>query len=148
MELDNKDSQILHLLKEDARLTVAKIAKKLNMPITTVHNRIQKFRKEGIIKNYTINLDYPKIGKEVYAYILVSATYNLPGNRKRDQETIMKDINKLELVEEVCTVTGLIDIIVKLRCANIAELNEFLIKKLRPIEGVDKTQTLIVLDTT
>ena len=145
MELDEKDMKILHLLKEDARLTVAKIAKKINMPITTVHNRIKKFRQEDIIKNYTINLNYHKLGKHVYAYVLVSAAYS--ENKRRDQEMIMKDIQKLPYVEEVCTVTGANDIIVRVRCTDIEELNEFLIRQLRPVEGVEKTQTLIVLDS-
>jgi len=147
MDLDNKDFQILHLLRNDARLTVAKIAKKMNMPITTVHNRIKKFRKEGIIKNYTVNLDYDKLGKPVYVYILVSATYNVPDAKKKDQGEIMKEIKKLPHVEEVCTVTGTTDIIVKVRCESIETLNYFLIKQLRPINGVEKTQTLIVLDS-
>ncbi len=147
MHLDDKDLKVLDVLKYDARLTVAKIAKKINMPITTVHNRIKKLRKEGIIKNYTINLDYQKLGKNITAYVLVSATYNVPESKKRDQGMIIRDIRKLPFVEEVCTVTGAIDVIVKVRCENVEVLNEFLIKQLRPLDGVEKTQTLIVLES-
>jgi DNA-binding Lrp family transcriptional regulator len=43
-------------------------------------------------------------------------------------------------------VTGGTDLIVKVRVKDVEELNEFVINKLRSIDGVDKTQTLIVLN--
>ena len=63
MELDQKDKKILQILKENANLTTSQIAKKTAIPITTVHNRIKKLNKEKVIKNYTLNLDFEKIGK-------------------------------------------------------------------------------------
>ena len=42
-------------------------------------------------------------------------------------------------------VTGGTDLIIKVRAKDVGELNDFVIKKLRSIDGVDKTQTAIVL---
>jgi DNA-binding Lrp family transcriptional regulator len=78
MELDKKDLQILELLKRDSKLTTSKIAKKTLIPTTTIHNRIKKLEKSGIIKNYTLNLDWKKLGKNITAFILVSVIYQLP----------------------------------------------------------------------
>ena len=116
------------------------------MPITTVHNRIKKLEKEKIIKKYTILPDYKKLGKGILSYILVSVMYMLPNGEKISQENLAKEIKKLG-AEEVSIVTGGTDIIVKVRVKDVDELNEFVIKKLRSVDGVDKTQTLIVLNS-
>jgi len=117
------------------------------MPITTIHNRIKKLEKLGIIGGYTLKLDYNKLGKPINAHILVTVTYNLPSGKKIQQEDVAKEIRKLEGVERVDIVTGITDIIVDVRMETIEELNDFVIKKLRNVEGVDKTQTIIVLDS-
>ena len=51
--MDKKDKTILELLNENSKLTTSQISKKTIIPITTVHNRIKKLEKEGIITGYT-----------------------------------------------------------------------------------------------
>ena len=72
-ELDDKDEKILEVLKEHAEYTTRQIAKKTLLPVTTVHNRIIKLRKEGVILKYTIVPDYSKLDKDFVVYVLVSA---------------------------------------------------------------------------
>ena len=74
--LDNKDLKILEVLKVNSRLSTQKIAKKTLIPITTVHNRMKKLEKEGIIKGYTVILDYKKLGKPILSFILISVVYS------------------------------------------------------------------------
>ncbi len=145
MDLDKKDLKIIEILKQNSKQTTSQISKKFNIPITTVHNRIKKLEKLGIIKNYTVVLDYKKLDQGILSYILVSVMYTLPNEKKIDQEEIAKEIKKIG-AEEVSIVTGGTDLIVKVRVKDVEELNEFVIKKLRNIDGVDKTQTLIVLN--
>ena len=78
MELDQKDLKIIDILKENSKLTVNQISKRFNIPITTVHNRIKKLEKLGVIKNYTVILDYKKLNKGIQGIILVSVMYTLP----------------------------------------------------------------------
>ena len=75
--LDKKDLAILEILKHNSNLSTQNIAKKTNIPITTVHNRIKKLEKEGIIKEYSVVLDNKKIGKPIAAYILITVDYKL-----------------------------------------------------------------------
>ena len=145
MNLDKKDLKIIEILKQNSKQTTSQISKKFNIPITTVHNRIKKLEKLGIIKNYTVVLDYKKLDKGILSYVLVSVMYTLPNGKKVSQEEIAKNLKNLG-AEEVSIVTGGTDIIVKVRVKDVEELNDFIIKRLRDIEGVDKTQTLIVLN--
>jgi len=146
MEIDEKDLRILDELKENSKRTTSRIGKKTGLPITTVHNRIKRMERQGIIKKYTIELDYPKLGKTITAYIMIHVIYMLPNGLKISQEDVAKDIKAMSGVERVEILAGGMDILVKLHVNDVEELNEFVIKKLRKIDGVDKTQTLVVLN--
>ena len=145
--LDDKDLRILELLKENAKLTTHQISKKTAIPITTVHNRIKKLEQEGIIKRYTLVLDHAKLGRPMLGFVLVTVTYTLPSGKKISQEDAAKKIRALAGVEAVYIVTGGTDIIVKVRVKGVDELNDFVVRKLRTVDGVDKTQTMIVLSS-
>jgi len=146
MTIDEKDQKVLKALVENSKARTSQLSKELKMPITTIHNRIKKLEKLGIIKNYTVVLDYKKLGKDILSYILVTVMYTLPSGEKISQEQVAKKIKAIG-AEEVSIVTGGTDIIVKVRVKDVDELNDFVIKKLRAIDGVDKTQTLIVLSS-
>ena len=147
MEIDEKDFIILNLLKENSKLTSRQIYKKTKIPITTIHNRIKKMEELRVIKNFTVNLNYKKLGQPILAYILITINYILPSGSRIDQEDVAKKIRALQNVEEIYMVTGGIDMFVKSRFKDIDELYNFIIKKLRTIDGIDKTQTLIVLNS-
>jgi DNA-binding Lrp family transcriptional regulator len=140
MQIDEKEQKILKLLKENSKLTTSQISKKTKIPITTIHNRIKKLEKTGIIKNYTLNLDFEKIEKPIKAFMFVSIN-----QKKTSQEEIGKKIKNISEIEFVDIITGTTDIIVQARTKTINELNELITNKLRNIEGVDKTETMIVL---
>ena len=145
MELDKKDLQVLEELRQNAKRTTSQISKRLNIPITTVHNRIKKLEKLGIIKKYTVEIDYAKLGKGITAYIMVTVVYMLPSGVKVMQEDVARHIKSLPEVESVELITGATDILAKARVKDVAELNDLVTKKLRKIEGADKAQTMIVL---
>ncbi|MBS3128530.1 Lrp/AsnC family transcriptional regulator [Candidatus Woesearchaeota archaeon] len=143
--IDEKDKQILALLEEDSKLTSQKISRKTGLPITTVHNRIKKLEKEKIIKKYSLIIDKKKLGKIISACIQVTVTYGHP-QKKFSQEEIARKIKALSGAEEVMIVTGGTDILLKINVESIEALNDFIIKKLRNIDGVDKTNTMVILN--
>lgn len=95
---------------------------------------------------YAPILDHEKLGKHIYAVVLVKVTEE-HGTKTRNQEDVAQDIHQLLGVEEVCVVTGSIDIVVRVRQSDIKHLNQFLLYKLRKVKGVAETQTLIVLSS-
>lgn len=143
--MDEKDKKIIAILKENSKLSTQQISKKTSIPITTVHNRIKKLEKEGIIKNYTVILDNKKIGRPIAAYILITVDYRLLRQIKKTQYDLIKKLKSLELVEEAAIITGETDIITKVRVKDIDELDNFVTSYLRNIEGIEKTRTLVIL---
>ena len=144
--MDKKDEKILNLLTENSNLTTHQLSKRLLIPITTIHNRIKKLQKEGIIKKYTVELDNKKLGKTVAAFIHITVDYRLLKQMKISQYDLAKKIKQHESVEEAAMVTGGTDIIIKIRVRSIDELDNFVTKHLRNIEGIEKTQTMVILN--
>jgi Lrp/AsnC family leucine-responsive transcriptional regulator len=145
VDLDKKDLKILALLEENARLTTGEIAKELDIPQTTVHNRIKKMRHNKVIKRFTVDLNRKMIGRGLVAYILCTISYHTARRQKINQFEVGQLIKELPEVEEVSIVTGDLDMIVKVSVRDVDELNNFVIYKLRNIEGIEKTVTSVVL---
>ena len=143
--LDEKDYRILMLLKENSRLTTKEMSKQLDIPQTTIHNRIKRLKQTGIIKRFTVELDRKKVGKGLVAYILCTVSYRTIRGNKINQYKVAQLIERLPEVEEVSIVTGDIDLIVKVALKDVDELNDFVVFMLRDIEGVEKTKTSVVL---
>ncbi|MFC1750110.1 Lrp/AsnC family transcriptional regulator [Pseudomonadota bacterium] len=144
--MDEKDLKIMDILQHEAELTSSQISKKTGIPITTVHNRIKKLKNEGIIKHYTVQLDFDKIGKPLKAYVLLNVNQILLSGEKVDQLTIAKKIKMIDGVESVDIITGTTDIIAVVRVGKMSDLNKILTKEFRKIDGVEKTQSLMVLE--
>ena len=143
--MDEKDERILDILKENSKLSTQLISKKTSIPITTVHHRTKKLEKEGIIKKYTVVLDSKKIGKPLSAYILIRVDYKLLKQIKKTHQDLVVKLASHPEVSEAATITGATDIIVKVRVKDMDELNNVTEKYVRNLEGVDRTQTLVVL---
>ena len=144
-KLDDKDLKILDLLKEHADYSTREIAKKTLLPITTIHNRIQKLRKQGVIQRYTIDVDYSRLDRNFVAYVLVSVNLRYLKTQNKTQYDIIKEMRKFHFVERVDIVTGLTDLVVIMRTKDVEEFDKCLMTKLQLIEGVEKTQSLIVI---
>jgi Lrp/AsnC family leucine-responsive transcriptional regulator len=137
-EIDEKDQKILDELLEDASQRVTELAAKLKMPRTTVQERIKRLRKLGVIKKFTIQIDYSKLGKPATAFILISFQQGAVSQKKLAQE-----IAKLPEVVEAHLITGEWDILVKVRSDSMQSVGSLVVDKLRMMEGVGKTMTCV-----
>ena len=144
--VDQKDAKILECLAENGRHSTQEIAKNTHIPITTVHNRMKRLVRDGVIKGYTVVVDYKKTGKPIAAYVLVNVDYALLKQSNSSQHDLILKIKQRAPVEDVAMVTGSKDIVLKIRVATIDKLNGFVTQELRTIAGVGATETLVVLE--
>ena len=136
---NNIDEKIIAELQRNAKATTGTIARKTGIPTTTVHNRIKRMERDGIIKTYVPVLNYAKLGKGITALISISVEH------KTDQEALARKLLHIPAIHHAKIITGGFDILIEARVGTIDELNDLNIKDLRKIQGVDKTQTMIVL---
>jgi len=144
--IDKKDVMILKELKKDGRLSAQEISKKTGIATTTVFNRIRRMEKAGVIKGYAVVTDEGKIGRNIAAYVSITVDYNLLKRKKITQQALAAELKQHEFVDEVDMITGTSDIVVKLRTMDVSQLSDFVTKYLRNLDGVEKTQTSVVLE--
>lgn len=141
--IDAKDESILLELKKDARRSTKSIALAVNMPRVTVHDRIQKMQQHGIIKSFSISINYKKIGLNTEAYIFISFLPN-PDLSQRD---LAKRIAAFPGVYEVHIISGEYDLLLKVRGKTMEEIGTLVVDKLRKMKGVGRTLTFACFET-
>jgi DNA-binding Lrp family transcriptional regulator len=131
--LDDIDIRILNLLQEDSRLSYNKIATKLRLSVGTVFNHVKNLQKRGVLKGYTIILDWVKLGYNLSALVLVQTD----GKHVTEVEN---EIAKSPNVVAVYDVTGDYDAVVVSKFKDRNSLNVF-IKGLLAMPFVKRTVT-------
>ncbi|MFB9327079.1 Lrp/AsnC family transcriptional regulator [Paenibacillus aurantiacus] len=69
--MDEIDLQILRLLEENGRLTHEEISRLLHISRPTVHQRVSKLEKNGVIRGYRCVVDWRKLEQKIKALIFV-----------------------------------------------------------------------------
>lgn len=144
--LDEKDIKILKELRKNGRLSAQEISQRTKIAVTTVFNRVKRMEKTGVIKGYTAVVDDGKTGRTIAAYVSITVDYNHLKRKGLSQQELAVKLRQHEFVDEVSMITGTSDIIVKIRTQDISQLNDFVTKYLRNIEGIENTQTSVVLE--
>ena len=135
MILDQKDHKIIEELRNNSRQSIRDLAKKLKLRPSTVHVRIQKLTKQGIIEKFTLKLDNKSVGENFIVFMFI-ATEKIISNSAFNNKHI----------KEVFGITGEYDLVLKLKFKDIEEFNDFILK-FRKNNGLKKTLTQIVTTT-
>ncbi len=139
-ELDETDKKILRILQEDARLSFRKIAEQVDVSVVTVINRVEKMQDAGLIRGYTVDLDYNQLGYHLIAAIeLVVKGKQL----KKLEEELFEHPNVLAVYE----ITGDTDILLITKFKDRNGLGEFVVGELVERDDVEKTITHMAFDT-
>jgi DNA-binding Lrp family transcriptional regulator len=146
-KIDAKDFEILEVLKEHGEYATRQIAKKTGLPPTTVHNRISRLKAEKVIKKFTVELDGKKLGKGLEAYILISASLQVLKEKRKTQYDLANELRSFGFVEKADIVSGGADIVAKVNVSGIEEFDKILLGKIQALEGIEKTQSLIVINS-
>jgi DNA-binding Lrp family transcriptional regulator len=137
--LDEIDKKILGELLKNSNRSNREIAKAIGVSAATVINHIQRLESAGVITDYTVMLDFERLGYELTVIMEVTVS---SGKLLETQE----EIAKLPYVCAVYDVTGEIDSIVVAKFRNRRELGDFP-KDLLAMEFVERTNTHVVLNT-
>ena len=139
-QLDDKDTQILELLIEDARASTKSIADRLNIPRVTVHDRIKRLQDRGVIDKFTVKISHEKLGLPLHGFLLA----NWAGDKAReDRRSVAKEICKLPFIVGCHIITGQWDFIIEVVAREMDSLGDSILDELSKIEGIGHTQTMV-----
>jgi Lrp/AsnC family transcriptional regulator, leucine-responsive regulatory protein len=139
-DLDAIDLQILSVLQVNGRIPLVKLGEQVGLSAPSVNERVKKLEDSGVISGYHASVDARRLGKDVTAFIGVSISH--PKTIALFEEAVAL----LEDVLECHHVTGQHTVILKVKTENTSSLEQ-LISSIRSIEGVARTETMVVLST-
>ncbi len=137
-ELDIVDRKLLNELMKDARTSLRRLAEEMSVSPATLHNRLTKLEQLGIVKGFTVLVDYAKLGYMLTAIIMIKVN----GKYIVDVE---KEIARYPNIVAVYDVVGEYDIIAIAKFRNVDDLNDF-IKELLKNPKIERTHTNIALN--
>jgi len=138
-KIDKLDKEILSILMKDAKVPYTEIAQRLIVSAGTIHVRMKRMEKLGIVKGATLVLDPAKMGYDLMAFIGI---YLAKGSAYDD---VIIEIDKIPEVVEAHYTTGEYSIFAKIISRNTGHLREVINDKIQPINGIMRTETIISL---
>ena len=136
--LDEKDKKIIELLKKNARTSYNDIAKEIGITNVGVIKRIKKLERTGIIKKYTIVVDYRKLG---YEKISITGINTKPESMFK----VLEELKKKDYVKFLAITSGDHNLIATILAKDSNEMLK-IIKEIEAMEGVEKVYPAIILD--
>ena len=133
--MDEKDKQIIKILKDDGRAGYGDIGAQVGLSEGAVRKRIKTLTEESVIRKFTVKVG---VGEGAQAITLLSTNPTYP------TQEVSKKIQETPNVETIYEVTGEYDIVAVISGLSVTEVNEC-IEKIRRVEGIMKTNTMIVL---
>lgn len=140
-EIDSVDRKILEILQEDARTPFIEVARKLIVSGGTIHQRVDRMKKLGIIEGSKIQINYQKLGYDVSVFLGIHL------NNSRDLNAVIEELKSHNEVVEVHYTTGNYALLVKVQTKTIQDFHHFLANKLQNIDSIQSTESFISLDT-
>jgi len=137
--MDEVDHQLLSLLRQDARLTVAALASKLRVSRGTITNRIRRLEEGGVIVGYTVRLRPDAQHQEIKAWMSIA----VDGNQTR---TVIASLLGEPGVATLHDTNGRWDLLAELRAESLPALAKVL-ERIRLLKGISNTETSIHLET-
>ena len=135
--VDAIDEKILKALMENSRKTYVEIGNIVGLSEGAVRNRVQALVGSGTIRKFTLEVA-PSI--RVRSLTMISVDPSIP------TYNISKKVEELSGIESISEVTGEYDIVCVVSQRDIEGLNQT-IEEIRKLDGVVKTNTVIVLRT-
>jgi Lrp/AsnC family leucine-responsive transcriptional regulator len=139
--IDDIDRRILELLKGDARIANAAIARHVGLAPSAVFQRIRKLESSGVIRGYHAHLDPAAVGQALMAFVTVKTG---EGARAKETSEMLAGISE---VLEVHRVVGEDCFFLKVRVRDAQALGALLDEKIQRLAPVASTRTTIVLST-
>src|SRR5271167_3045259 len=140
IEPDAIDLQIISILQEHGRIPHVKLGEQVGLSAPSAIERVKKLEDGGIITGYHASVNARLLGKDVAAFIGVSI------GDPRTISQFEQTVEQLDDVLECHHVTGEYTVLLKIKTRNTTSLEE-LIKAIRLINGVSRTETMVVLST-
>lgn len=137
--MDTQDLRLIALLRENARTSVARLAKQLAVSRGTVQNRIDRLVERRVLLGFTVRTAPEAAAHRVRAVMMVA----VEGDRS---DPILKALRGYPEVRALHTTNGRWDIVAELGADSLEAFDEVL-RDIRTIKGISNSETSLLLST-
>jgi Lrp/AsnC family leucine-responsive transcriptional regulator len=135
---DKYDLKIIELLSEDSRSSLRDIGKKVKLSASSVRNRMARLVEIGVIKQYTLDVDWRKLGYDIQVLLLISSWSS-------SVKEIYESLTELDEILQVFWTSGPANLVCLVRVHDMNELSQFITEKLDRIRGIQKVETMFLM---
>lgn len=137
MLVDSTDQRILQLLRQDGRMSNAKLAEAVGLSPSACLRRMRLLEDSGVIRGYTAIIDEPEAGDATVVIIQITL--------ERQSEEFMKRfesaVRKYAEVRECYLMTGMTDYLLRVEARNLADYERIHTDVLTRLPGVSRIQS-------
>ncbi len=142
IKLDAVDRKLLNHLQENARITNAELARRVDLSPPGLQKRVRKLEEAGIIDQYATILNPGMVGYDMLCFVQIT----LVRHKSEFLRNFMHVVQDIPEVLEAYHITGEYDYLLKVVIRNRKHLEEFILETLSPLPGIDKVRTILVLN--
>ena len=139
--LDEYERRILHVLQQDASLSIAAIAEAVGLSATPCYRRIDRLEKAGVIKRRVALVDREKVG--LNAHVFAHVKLNAHGRAHLDEFT--EAIRGFPEVLECYVLMGAVDFMLKIVARDIKAYERFFFDTLSHLPGIQEINSTVAL---
>lgn len=137
--LDETDRRLIALLRSDARLPASSLAAELGVSRSTVQNRIERLKRDGLLLGFTVRLKPQAEPAPVRAITMIEV-------QGKAAEKVLKTLRGFPEIATLHTTNGRWDIVAELHSSDLEAFDKAL-NRLRLVEGIAHTETSLLLST-
>lgn len=138
---DDHDRAIMRALQNDARLTVAQLAEKVNLSTSPTWRRIKRLEEEGVISQYQASLDRRSLGWGVLTFVMVS----IEAHSESEATAFEKAVRDLPEIVACWGVSGQADFLLQVVALDLESYATFAMRTIRRLPGIKSMQTMFTL---
>lgn len=133
---DELDRKIIRELQRNARESTSNIAARLDVARSTVHERIARMEKDGVITGYSVVLSRNPSTENVQVMVFIEI-------KQQETRKILQRISQYSEVRVCLSINGEFDLFVSVEAPRIEDL-DIVIDEIGMMPGVLRTKSFVV----
>lgn len=141
-KLDEKDTDILRALQQNARLTNKELAAKVHLSTTPTYERVKRLERLGFIKQYATILDANKLNKGFAVFCSVKL-------RRLNSDMALAFCDMVKNIHEVTecyNISGSFDYLLRIQAPDMKYYQQFLLNVIGRHDNIASIESTFVME--
>jgi len=143
MHLDETDRSILQILLKRADIPNSELAGLVGLTPAPCLRRVQRLREDGVIRNFTIEIDNQKLGYQLSAIVEIS----LERHNTEAGNSFLAAIKKMPEILSCHLVTGDFDFNLRVLVKDLNEYQKLVWERMHAIKGIKTIRSTVIMNT-